>query len=199
MNSECVRSSVVVSVLGLTLALASGCAGLQVKYKPSEAAAPPASGAVAVQVVDGRSAERQQNKAEVGQVRGGFGIPQGLKDSDANVVARTVTEATGDALRLAGLGATGGGKTLVGTVTEFWMDGFVGYKAGVTVTYTLQGGAGGPPLWTQEIKGAAGGSTFGASGPNAMAEKLFAAALSDLANKASVEFKSAAFADALKR
>jgi hypothetical protein len=186
-------------VLVAAIALASGCAGMRIKYEPSPVPAPPAAAALAVQVVDNRPPDKLQKKSEVAQVRGGFGIPQGLKDEDPNVVARTVTEATTDALKMAGLGAAGGPKTLVATVTEFWMDGFVGYKAGVTVSYTLQAGTGGAPLWSQEIKGGAGGSTFGASGPNAMAQKLFAAALTDLANKASAEFKSPAFMQAMAR
>jgi hypothetical protein len=181
-------------LVGLSFA---GCAGMRIKYQPSTAAAPAPSSALAVQVVDNRPPDKLQTKNEVAQVRSGFGIPQGLKDGDPLVVTRTITEATADALKLAGLGAGGGAKTLVATVTEYWMDGYMGYKAGVTVNYALQAGTGGAPLWTQEIKGTAGGSSFGASGPNAMAEKLFGAALTDLANKASAEFKSPAFLAAM--
>jgi hypothetical protein len=184
------------AVLFGALLLAAGCSGLQVKYKPSTAAAPAPTTSVALQVVDGRPADKLQNKKEVGQVRNGVGIPFGLDDQDENVVPRTVTEATNDALKLAGLGTLGGQKRLVATVTEFWMDGFMGYKAAVTVRYALLA-ASGQPLWTQEVKGAAGGTSFGSTGPNSMAQKLFAEALTDLANKANAEFRSPQFTQAL--
>lgn len=175
--------------------LASGCGGLQIQYSPVVAQAAPPSTSVALQVVDNRPPDKLKHRNEVGQVRSGLGIPSGLEDKDVNVVPRTVTEATTDALRLASVGV-GAGKVLVANITEFWMDGYMGYKAAVTVQYSLNNPAG-TPLWSQEIKGAAGGSSFGSAGPNSMAKKLFEGALNDLANKASAEFKSQAFLAAL--
>ena len=138
--------------------LAMGCAA-QIKYTPiaGPAVAPTTNVALlALQVVDNRPPDKLKNKNEVGQVRNGIGIPSGIDDKDPDVVPRTVSEATTDALKLAGVGVQGGQKRLLATVTEFWMDGYMGYKAGVTVQYALQGPSG-APLWTQEIKGAAGG------------------------------------------
>jgi hypothetical protein len=177
------------------LALATGCHALMIKYQPAPGPAPAPSAAVAVQVVDDRPPEKQQMKNEVGRFHG-LGIPDNLEDTDPNVVARTVDEATRDALKGAGVAPTGGPKTLVASVSEFWMTGFARYTATVTVTYTLQAGTGGEPLWRQEIKGVKVGAS-GENGANAMAEELFAGALAELARKASAAFKSPPFLAAL--
>jgi hypothetical protein len=179
----------------MAAALLAGCATMNIKYNPSNEPTPPAAAGVVLQVVDGRPADKLANKREVGKVRNAVGIPNSLDDGDENVVARTVGEATADALKRAGLGAQGGPKALVATVTEYWMDGYMGYKAGITVRYDLQRPAG--PLWSQEVKGQAGGTSLFSGGPDAVGEKLFGAALADLASKANNEFKTPKFQQAL--
>ena len=56
-------------VLGL-----GACSGMQIKYQPSPAPAPAATSALAVKVIDSRPPDKQQNKGEVAQIRGSFGM-----------------------------------------------------------------------------------------------------------------------------
>jgi hypothetical protein len=178
--------------------LAGGCATLEIKYNPLPTPAPAPVTGVMLKVVDNRPPERLANRNEVGQTRNGIGIPSGLKDEDPNVVPRTVTDATSDALKQSGVGVQGAGsKTLVATVTEYWMDGYLGYKAYVTVQYALfnQMGA---PVWTGEAKGNAGAGAFGLNKSSTrMAKNMFETALADLAVHASENFRSPTFQQAL--
>lgn len=175
----------------------AGCATTSIKYKPLAAAAPSASTGLSLKVVDQRPADKGgQDKTQVGQIRGSYGIPSGVNDGSADVAPRTVTEATTDALKQAGVSVQSGSpKTLVATVTHYWMDGFQGYKATVGVQYALQDG-GGKTLWSAEVKGGAGGTNLFRS-PQSFTQEMFENALTDLANKSAEQFKSEAFKKAL--
>jgi hypothetical protein len=177
--------------------LLAGCGATKIAYTPLPGSPPAASASVALKVVDERPAEKGgSNKALVGQVRGSYGIPADVTDSTPDVASRTVTEATTDALKQAGIGvAAGGGKTLIATVKHYWMDGFTGYKATVTVNYALQD-ASGKVLWSKDVSGSAGGALVFKSAQS-MAQDMFGTALTDLAKKAEAEFKSAEFQKAL--
>ena len=174
------------------------CGSLHVAYAPSSAAASPANGSsVNVKVVDARPADHGgEEKAIVGQVRSGVGIPSAMKDSDPNAVTRTVTEATNDALRLAGVAGGKGAKTLVATVKEFWMDGYTGYKGTVVVDYALQD-ASGATLWQKTLTGSDGAALVMKSSYG-MTEDIFKKALANLATSAATEFQTAEFQAAAK-
>ncbi|MGH3054487.1 MAG: hypothetical protein ACRDL7_05860, partial [Gaiellaceae bacterium] len=168
-----------------------------IKYKPLAAAAPAPAASVGLKVVDQRPADKGgQDKTQVGQIRGSYGIPSGVNDGSADVAPTTVTDATTDALHQAGVGVQSGSpKTLVATVTHYWMDGFQGYKATVAVQYALQDNAG-KTLWSAEVKGGAGGTNLFRS-PQSFTQDMFENALTDLATRASEQFKSEAFKKAL--
>jgi hypothetical protein len=159
--------------------------------------APAPVGSVALQVVDERPADKGgEDKNQVGQVRGSYGIPSAVKDASPDVATRTVSEATTDALRQAGVAVKDGSThTLVATIKHYWMDGLAGYKATVLVQYALKDGSG-KVLWTKDVSGGAGGALFFKSGES-MAQDMFGNALTDLANKAAAEFKTPAFQNAL--
>jgi hypothetical protein len=186
-------------VLAACLALSTtACGSLHVAYAPSSAAAAPATGtAVKLKVVDARPADQGgEDKAVVGQVRSGVGIPNAMKDSDPNAVTRTVTEATSDALRQAGVAGGKGDKTLVATVKEFWMDGYAGYKGKVVVDYALQDGSG-ATLWQKTLTGSDGAALVMKSSYG-MTEDIFKKALANLATSAATEFQTAEFQAAAK-
>jgi hypothetical protein len=185
-------------LLGLALLLAVGCTPLQIKYSPLPTPAPASATGIVLKVVDNRPPERLAARNQVGQTRDAFGIPHGLQDEDPNVVPRTITDATSDALKQSGIGVQGAGpKTLVATITEFWMDGYLGYKAGVTVQYALLNPAG-APVWVEEVKGNAGAGAFGLNkNEKRMAKNMFETALADLAVHASERFRSPNFQQAL--
>jgi hypothetical protein len=186
------------TLLSLALLLASGCATLEIKYKPLPNPAPPPATGVVLKVVDNRPADKLATRNKVGQTRDGFGIPHGLEDEDPNVVPRTINDATSDALKQSGIGLQPAGpKTLVATITEYWMDGYMGYKAGVTVQYALLNPAG-APVWTEEVKGAAGAGAFGLNkSEKRMAKNIFETTLADLAVHASERFRTPTFQQAL--
>lgn len=172
---------------------ATGCAKLHVAYSPANAPAAPATGvAVKVQIADARPADNGGSEPEnVGQIRSGVGIPSDLSDSDPQVVTRTVHEATTDALKHAGVGEAGSGKTLVATVKEFWMDGYMGYKGSVTVEYALRDAAG-KTLWTASVTGTDGGSNAMRSAYS-MTEEIFEKALAEVSANATKAFQSPEF------
>jgi len=188
---------VILGLLAAALTFAAGCATTAIKYKPLAAAAPPAAANLSLKVVDQRPADKGgQDKAQVGQIRGSYGIPSGVKDSSADVATETVAAATTDALKQAGVGVQSGSpKTLVATVTHFWMDGFHGYKATIAVQYALQDG-GGKTLWSSEVKGGAGGTNL-FRGAESFTQDMLENALADLANKAAEQFKTESFKKAV--
>ena len=187
-----VHAAVVVCAL-----LLAGCGTTKIAYKPKASAPPAASANVALKVVDQRAADKGgSSKIQVGQIRGSYGIPSAVKDADAEVATKTVTDATTDALHQAGVGTqSGGAKVLVATVTRFWMDGMAGYKASVDVQYDLQDSAG-KTLWSAQVNGGAGGTNL-FRGAESFTQDMFENALADLANKAAEQFRSDAFKRAL--
>jgi hypothetical protein len=176
--------------------LVVGCGGMEIKYKPTTAAGAPVKSNVALKVEDQRPLDHGgQNKNHVGNVRGGMGNALRMNDKHVDVAPHTVTDATSDALRSAGVGAAGGPKTLVATIKDFWMDGFVGYKVTITVQYQLVD-QGGKPLWGAEVKGESGGAQlFGSAQSTTI--KLYQKALADLATNAGSQFQSPPFQQAL--
>jgi hypothetical protein len=191
-NSAKGLGSVVIGAL-----LSAGCSAMQIQYVPLTTPSPAAKANVAVKVVDARAPDHGgENKKQVGQVRGSFGIPSGVEDEKEDVAPRTVQDATTDALRHAGVGVqTAAGKTLVSTLKSYWMDGYMGYKAEVAVHFELKD-AGGKSLWTSDAEGGAGGTTIGQN-PKNMTKDMFERALDELASRASEQFASPAFQQAL--
>jgi len=185
------------AALALAFVALAGCGATKIAYKPMAGGAPAEKETVALKVVDERPADKGgTEKVQVGQVRGSYGIPSAVKDSAPDVAPRTVAEATTDALKQAGVGVKDGStRTLVATVKHYWMDGMAGYKATVAVQYTLQDSSG-KTLWTKDVSGGAGGALIFKSAES-IAQDMFGNALTDLANKAAEQFKSAEFQKAV--
>lgn len=167
-----------------------------IQYAPTTAASVATKASVGLSVLDKRSEDKGGGTSQMGQVRSGIGIPHGVEDKKPDVVVKTVTDATTDALHKSAVGVQKGGpKTLVATVKEYWFDGYMGYSATVTVSYQLNDAAG-KQLWAAEVVGKAG-DTNAFTHANRMAENIFAKALAELATKASEQFASPAFQQAL--
>ena len=67
------------------LVLLAGCAKTAIKYKPLTAAAPAAAANLSLKVVDQRPADKGgQDKTQVGQIRGSYGIPAGVNDGSGS-------------------------------------------------------------------------------------------------------------------
>ena len=182
--------------LAVGLTLLAGCS-TSIAYQPIGDTAPAAAKTVALKVLDERPADHGgADKRVIGNVRGSYGIPASVADSNPNIVIDTVSQATADALARAGVGVGTGGHTLVGTVKHYWMDGFTTYKGTVTVSYALMD-ASGTATWTKEITDGSGGAPVFKSA-SALTRDIFGAALSDLAQQAATEFQSAEFQNALK-
>jgi len=192
------RRQIRVSGVWLAALFALGGCATNIAYKPMTAAAPAAAGTVALAVKDARPADKGgSEKSQVGVIRGSYGIPTSLKDGDPAVVTRTVTEATSDALRHAGIEVKpGSGRTLSANVKHYWMDGMVGYKGTIVVAYSLAD-ASGKTLWSGEVTGASGGAHVFKSGPT-LGQDIFASALNELATRASEQFRAADFQQAAR-
>ncbi|MES1171936.1 MAG: hypothetical protein ABUL77_01755 [Bacteroidota bacterium] len=189
-----------VSVAGallLGIAFVGGCSSLEIKYKPTTPAGAATRVSVGLRVNDVRPLEKgRETGRRVGQVRGAVGIPQGVDDKNPNVAPQTVGDATSDALRRSGVGVqNGGAKTLVVTIKEYWMDGYMGYAAKILVVYELMD-ASGRAVWTAEVKGGAGGNSMFKS-PHTLALNLYTRALTELSTNAGQQFASPAFQQAL--
>lgn len=187
-----------ISIAGFTASvmLVAGCA-TSIAYKPMGGTPPAAANTVALKVVDERPADHGgSDKKVVGKVRGSYGIPASVADSNPNIVIDTVSQATADGLAQSGVGVGTGGRTLVATVKHYWMDGMTAYRGTVTVQYALLD-ASGASVWSKEISGGSGGALVFKSA-SSMTQDIFGAALSDLASKAAAEFKSPEFQKALK-
>lgn len=188
----------VLGIIGVVgLCALSGCASPpDVQYGPATAANVATKSSVALTVSDKRTSEHGAGGPQVGQLRGSLGIPHGVEDKKGDVVVKTVTDATTDALHKATVGVqAGGGKTLVATVKEFWFDGMMGYAGTITVTYQLND-ASGKTLWSADVSGKAGDSAMFSS-PKEIAENILGKALTDLAAHASEQFNTPAFQQAL--
>jgi len=177
----------------LALLIISACARTVVlKYDPIVRGIEDPTSEVALKVVDGREPEHGgTNTAEVGRVRGGYGNPFPLFDTDPHKVSQLVRDATTDALSHARVSVQPGSpRVLVATVKTFWLDGYVGYKAAVDVECQLQD-LQGTVLWTATIGGAAGG-TAGWSLTGFVAS-TYQTALANYAENALVQFNTPAF------
>jgi hypothetical protein len=183
-------SRLVMILVGAAALYASGCGGFAIHYKPDPAAAAAANkGAVTLKVVDARDPDHGGTvHTHVGNARGGLGIPMRINDQNPDVAPRTIGEATTDALGRAGFSSKGGPKTLVATINNYWVDGFVGYACKIAVLYELQD-ASGKQLWTAAVNGGSGGTNI--------TPRMFEKALSDLATRASEQFASQPFQQAL--
>ena len=177
--------------------LTSGCGVTHIAYQPMAGTPPAAAATLGLKVVNARPAEAGGTTATVGQIRGTYGIPSGVDDADVQAPTKSVAAATTDALKQAGVGVQdGGARTLVATIKHYWMDGMMGYKATVTVNYVLQD-ASGKSLWSKDVSGGAGGTNMFRAA-DSFTQDMMQNALTDLATKASAEFKSDAFKQALK-
>jgi len=192
------RSQKALGIVGLLALLTLGaCAGPpDVQYAPATPASATTKAAVGLTVSDQRTEEHGRGNPQIGQVRSSLKIPHGVDDKKADVVVKTVTDATTDALRKSAVGVQGdGAKKLVASVKEFWFDGYMGFTATVTVDYQLTDGSG-KELWKAEVVGKAADSMM-ASNPKEIAETLFGKALADMASHASEQFNTPAFQQAL--
>lgn len=179
----------------LSLTLVAGCTSA-IAYTPPCGKPPAPTKTIVLRIVDERPADKGGNdKTLVGQVRGSYGIPSSVTDTNPNVVIDTVSQATADALAQAGLGVGESSHTLTGTVRQYWLDGFAGYKGTITVAYALADTAG-TTVWSKEITAASGDAPIFKSA-QAMTQDIFANTLSDLAQRATLEFKSPAFQEKL--
>lgn len=180
-------------VIGVVLL--TGCTS-SITYEPPCGKRPAPAKTIVLRIVDERPAEKGgSDKRIVGQVRGSYGIPSSVGDSNPNVVVDSVSQSTADALAQAGVGVGESSHTLTGTVRQYWLDGFAGYKGTITVSYALADAAG-TTVWSTEITAASGAAPIFKSA-QAMTQDIFGEALSDLAQKAVAEFKSSQFQEKL--
>jgi hypothetical protein len=179
------------------IGLSGGCSSLEIKYQPTTPAGMPTKANVTLKVADIRPLDKGRDTGtRVGSVRGGFGNSIAVEDKHADVAPHTIGDATSDALLRVGVGVNNAGqKTLVASIKEYWMDGYMGYKASIIVAYQLMDAAG-KPMWSSEVTGVSGGTNMFKSG-NTLAKDLFSKALADLVNHASEQFNSPGFQQAL--
>ena len=199
-----------------TLALGAviGCrhSRLAIQYQPATPVAVAYVSNVALRIVDARAADRGGiEKARVGTFRNNWGVPAGVFDEFPDVAPRTVADATADALRRVGIGVGAAEKTLVVTITDYWMDGYMGY-AWIAVRYQMFDAAE-RPIWFLDVGGGSGGFGPGPSttwngqtaihspgvDPKRLARQMFDRALNDFAFAASEAFRAPAFQQALLR
>jgi hypothetical protein len=179
------------AVLGLLFVW--GCAfRTSIAYTPIVRGAEDPLTTVTLQAVDARQADRGGNdRGEIGRVRGLLGNPFPLFDDGHTTVEDVAREATVDALRLARVGVRDRSpRVLVATVKEFWMDGYIGYKATVTLQCELRDEQGNV-LWTSIITGEGGGVNW--IGPQILVRSTFQKALAAFAEQAAGEFNSPEF------
>ncbi len=171
------------------LLVLSGCAA-NITYAPRWPLAAPATRFVSLDVVNARPPdEGGDNPRQVGIARGGYGNPTPFEQEKPDDLTRLIREATVDALHGAGLEEQGtSNNRLRARILKFWMDGYVGYAAHVTIEYSLLDPTGNP-LWTQKVEGHEAGSVFSYSA----ASGLLTAALAHAASQATAQFKEPAF------
>ncbi len=177
--------------------LSAGCvAGVvtEVQYRPIETPPPAPRATVRLEVVDSREAKLGgQEKDLVGQVRGTYGNPFGLRE--AAPVAQIVAAATSDALSHAGVRAQADASPrLIVVVTKYWVDGYSMYTANVEAQVELRD-AKQQLLYSQSIRGQAEGHV--AFAPQTELEHIFQSALAQYTSAAVESFQSPAFQNAL--
>jgi hypothetical protein len=192
--STLLRRSLLVA-LAASAAATTGCSS-QVRYASLLTAptAPPERH-VRLEVTEARPpAEGGGDPALVGTVRGGYGNPAGLRDDDSSAVVSVTTHALTDALASRGIGVRPDAPLAVSArVVRFWMDGYVGYSAGVVVDLALVDGGGGV-RWS----GRAAGNTDGVVFSYAAASKLLSRAASEMGRSAAAQLAGPAFEQALR-
>jgi hypothetical protein len=176
------------------IALAIGGCALKanLSYAPIAAAPVDSPNAVAVSVVDARAAERGgADGSEIGVVRGGSGNKTPVHADDPDAAVDLMRAAVEDALRMAQITVReDAAHTLVATVTDFWVDGFIGYTTTVTAECALRDERG-ATLWTSTASGSADAVPWlSATG---FMPAAFQQALRDYAQKASTQFDAAEF------
>jgi hypothetical protein len=183
------------SVIVLGLLLVSGCSSrirTPVEYKPVAGGVDDPLTTVQLELVDARELDnRAIDPAEIGSGRGLFGNTIPLYEAASHSVRYVTRDATADALRLARVGVSDHGpRTLVATVKKFWIDGYLGYKATVTVQCDLRDEQGNV-LWTSVMTGEGGGVNW--AGPDTFVRATFQRALTAYVQKAGGEFNSPEF------
>jgi hypothetical protein len=192
-----VRLTVRVAAL-LSAGLAVGCSYIQVplKYEQIIRGAEDPTAIVALQVVDKRDPDHGgSDSTEVGRMRVDYGIPVPVHATDPKAVAHLVRDATIDALRQARVTVVNNNNvpTLLASVTTFWADGFIGYKATVDVFCELRDQRG-ALLWSSTISGVGGATTFSSPWRQAgFFQPAFQEALVEYAEHALVQFNAPAF------
>jgi len=180
-----------VTVLGCVLV--SACSfRTSIEYGPIVGGAEDPLTTVKLQTIDAReSAMGGNDPNEIGRLRGLLGNPFPLFEAGSQSVRNVTREATTDALRLARVGVyERSPRTLVATVKKFWIDGYFGYKATVTVQCDLRDEQGNV-LWTSVITGEGGGVNW--AGPETFVRATFQRALAAYVQKAGGEFSSPEF------
>jgi hypothetical protein len=127
---------VVRSLTVLGLILVSACSfRTPIEYRPIAGGAEDPLTTVKLQLVDARESDAGAiDPHEIGRVRGLLGNPFPLYEAASHSVRNVTRDATVDALRLARVGVSDQSpRTLVTTLKTFWIDGYLGYKATVTV------------------------------------------------------------------
>lgn len=133
----------------------AGCSfTTQLHYEPSVSDEQQPDTAVALTVIDGRQPDYGGTDAtRIGTVRGGLGNSFPVYDTDPLQVPQLVQLATTDALVQSRVAVqTGSPRTLVVTVTKFWIDGYVGYGASVVAQCDLKDEHG-DVLWSGTASG----------------------------------------------
>ena len=147
---------------------------------------------VKLETIDGRESDMALSDArEIGRLRGLFGNAFPLLEAGPQSVRNVTHDATADALRLARVGVYDRSpRTLVATLRKFWIDGYMGYKATVTVQCDLRDEQGNV-LWTSVITGEGGGVNW--AGPGTFVRATFQRALDVYVQKAGGQFSSPEF------
>lgn len=179
------------TVLGLMLV--SACSfRTPIEYRSIADGAEDPLTTVKLQLVDARESDAGTvDPPEIGRVRGLFGNPFPLYEAAPHSVRNVTRDATVDALRLARVGVSDRSpRTLVTTLKKFWIDGYFGYKATVTMQCDLRDEQGNV-LWTSVITGEGGGVNW--AGPDTFVRATFQRALAAYVQKAGGEFDSTEF------
>lgn len=185
----------VVAMAFASILAASGCSfTTAIHHVPLPRIEAPLASRVSVRILNERPESRGGRTTCVGRVRGGYGNPFPVHELDAASIVRTVLESTSDGLGLAGIAvADGSGPVLVGTIRDYWMDGYGSFNARVEVDYVLQD-ATGATLWRQSFV-ATGGATmrsFVFEAPD-IAGQAYEAALQGLAQQLRMAFAAEDF------
>jgi hypothetical protein len=177
-----------------SLSLVSCVAGItpNAQYAPISGSAPAPKRTVALKVIDDREPKMGgREKNLVGQARGGYGNPFGVRESRTDTVSNLIKAATVDALLLAGVGIRDdANRTLVATVKKYWADGYSNYNAEIDVSYQLLT-ADGKALWQSSVKATQTGKL--GMKPTTRMKLLYEETLEAFAKNAAVEFKAPAF------